>query len=120
MHCGHAFPSLHGPCLAGLPFSCVPTAPHSRFDPQLFRRKAGERVSLNVRVKDTDLARPDTLDNRRLEIVADGLPLFLGALACEVGRRWSEEAQDFVHSVARAKARGKPPHLRSELVKLGG
>ena len=114
-----------------------------------------------------DLARPDALDNRRLEIVADGLPLFLGAqlavdttlvsvlrrdgsprprcanedgaalaaarrrkegtypeltgrngrtrlvvLACEVGGRWSEEAQDFVRSLARAKARGEPPHLR--------
>ena len=42
-------------------------------------RKAGARVSLNVRVQDMDLARPDALDNRRLEIVADGLPLFLGA-----------------------------------------
>ena len=123
-----------GGSMAGLPFSCVPTARHSRFDPQLFRvlllrrlwlpippsdrncrcglpldlrghhragcatagvlgrrgfalesaaahvcREAGARVSLNVRVQDMDLARPDALDNRRLEIVADGLPLFLGA-----------------------------------------
>ena len=42
-------------------------------------RKAGARVSLNVRVQDMDLARPDVMDNRRLEIVADGLPLFHGA-----------------------------------------
>ena len=28
----------------------------------------------------------------------------LVVLACEVGGRWSEEAQDFVHSLARAKA----------------
>ena len=42
-------------------------------------REAGARVSLNVRVQDIDLARPDVLDNRRLEIVADGLPLFHGA-----------------------------------------
>ena len=42
-------------------------------------REAGARVSLDVRVKDMDLARPDALDNRRLEVVADGLPLFQGA-----------------------------------------
>ena len=42
-------------------------------------REAGARVSLNVRVQDMDLARPDVLDNSRLEIVADGLPLFHGA-----------------------------------------
>ena len=110
------FRSQGGP-MAGLPFSCVPTARHSRFDPQLFRvlllrrlwlpippsdrncrcglpldfrghhraacatagvlgrrgfalesaaarvcREAGARVSLNVRVQDMDLARPDALD----------------------------------------------------------
>ena len=112
-----------------------------------------------------DLARPDALDNRRLEIVADGLSLGaqlavdttlvsvlrrdgsprprcanedgaavaaarrrkeltypeltsrngrtrLVVLACEVGGRWSEEAQDFVRSLARAKARGESPYLR--------
>ena len=42
-------------------------------------REAGARVSLDVRVQDMDLARPDALDNRRLEVVADGLPLFQGA-----------------------------------------
>ena len=42
-------------------------------------REAGTRVSLDVRVQDMDLARLDALDNRRLEIVADGLPLFQGA-----------------------------------------
>ena len=42
-------------------------------------REAGGRVSVNVRVQDMDLARPDALDNRRLEIVVDGLPLFQGA-----------------------------------------
>ena len=35
-------------------------------------------MSLNV--QDMDLARPNVLDNRRVEIVADGgLPLFMGA-----------------------------------------
>ena len=42
-------------------------------------REAGARVSTNVRVQDMDLARPDVMDQRRLEIVADGLPLFHGA-----------------------------------------
>ena len=32
-----------------------------------------------MRFQDLDLARPDALDSRRLETVADGLPLFLGA-----------------------------------------
>ena len=36
-------------------------------------REAAARVSLDVRVQDMDLARPDALDNRRLEIVTDGL-----------------------------------------------
>ena len=129
-------------------------------------REAGARVSLNVRVQDMDLARPNILDNRRLEIVADGLPLFMGAqfavdttivsilkrdgsvrtrcatvdgasleaacrrkeatypkltgrngrtklvvLGCEVGGRWSGEVQEFLHSLAKAKARSEPAHL---------
>ena len=41
--------------------------------------RAGARVSVNVRVQDMDLALPDALDNRCLEIVADGLPLSQGA-----------------------------------------
>ena len=125
--------SQGGP-LAGLPFTCFPTAAHSRFDAEPLRvlllrhlwlpllpssrncrcgvplnssdnhravcavavvlgrmcfavesatarvcREAGARVSLNVRVQDMDLVRPSACDNRRLEIVADGLPLFHGA-----------------------------------------
>ena len=42
-------------------------------------REAGARVSLNVRVQDMDLARPSVLDNRMLKMVADGLPLIIGA-----------------------------------------
>ena len=36
-------------------------------------------MSSNVRVQDMDLAAPDRLDNRRIEVVVDGLPLFHGS-----------------------------------------
>ena len=42
-------------------------------------QEVGARVSLNVRVQDMDLDRSNVLDNRRVGIVADGLPLFMGA-----------------------------------------
>ena len=42
-------------------------------------REAGARVSLNVPVRDLDLHPLARVDGRRLEVVADGLPLFLGA-----------------------------------------
>ena len=42
-------------------------------------REAGARVSLNVRVQDLDLLPLGSQDNRRIEIIADGLPLFHGA-----------------------------------------
>ena len=42
-------------------------------------REAGARVTTNVMVRDLDLATPQqALDGRRLEVVADGLPLFGG------------------------------------------
>ena len=42
-------------------------------------REAGGRVTLNVRVSDLDLPPRGAHDQRRLEVVADGLPLFHGA-----------------------------------------
>ena len=42
-------------------------------------REAGGWVTTNVLVRDLDLVGPDVEDNRRLEVVADGLPLFGGA-----------------------------------------
>ena len=174
VHCGRASPSLQGPCFAPkvgqwlVCPSCVPTARHSRFDPQLFRvlllrrlwlpippsdrfcrcglpldprghhraacataavlgrrgfalesaaarvcREAGARVSLNVRVQDMDLARPDALDNRRLEIVADGLPLFLGA---QLAPRCANEDGA---ALAAARRRKEGP-TRSSRVATGG
>ena len=125
---------LHLAPLSGLPFTCCPTAFHSRFDAQVFRvlllrrlllplppssrscrcgrpldvlghhraacanvgvlgrrgfalesaatrvcREAGGRVSVNVAFRDLDIGVPDRADERRLEVVADGLPLFHGA-----------------------------------------
>ena len=124
-------------------------------------------VSTNLRVQDLDLLPGVPVDNRRLEVVADGLPLFHGAqlaldttlvspvradggprrqcattdgaaleqarrrkelrypeltgeqgrarlvvLACETGGRWSEEAQDFLRQLARARARSEPREIR--------
>ena len=46
-------------------------------------REAGARVTTNVMLRDLDLFLPQGADGRRLEVVADGLPLFDGAqLAC--------------------------------------
>ena len=42
-------------------------------------REAGGRFTTNVMLRDPDMALPDVADGRRLEVVADGLPLFGGA-----------------------------------------
>ena len=42
-------------------------------------REAGGRVSTNVFVRDLDLAAFNALDNRRVEVIAEGLPLWHGA-----------------------------------------
>ena len=47
-------------------------------------REAGGRVTTNVFVRNLDLVGPGVEDNRRLEVVADGLPLFR---RCPIGDR---------------------------------
>ena len=42
-------------------------------------KEAGGRVSTNVFVRDLDLAAFNALDNRRVEVIADGFPLWHGA-----------------------------------------
>ena len=42
-------------------------------------REAGAQVRTNVMVRDLDLGASNHLDGRRLEIIADGLPLWRGA-----------------------------------------
>ena len=61
-------------------------------------REAGGRVTRNVLMRDLDLAQPDVVDGRRLEVIVDGLPLHSGArlavdtalvcgTCCATGRR---------------------------------
>ena len=42
-------------------------------------REAGGRVSTNVFIRDLDLAEFNAMDNRRVEVIADGLALWQGA-----------------------------------------
>ena len=42
-------------------------------------REGGARVATNVMIRDLDLLAPGIHDERRLEIVAEGLPMFGGA-----------------------------------------
>ena len=80
---------------------------------------------VNVFVRDLDLGVVDHLDDRRLEVVADGLPLFGGAqLAIDTtlvsfGRmaRFEEEPRD---GVALLKARRRKARTCPELTGQGG
>ena len=144
---------------SALPFRC-PAVPNPLVATLLVQHPS----SLNVRVQDMDLGRPNVLDNHRLEIVAnvpllcplavdttivsvlkrdgsvrtrcatvDGASLEaarrrkeatypeltgrngrtkLVVLGCEVGVRLSGE-QEFLRSLAKAKARIDPGHLRT-------
>ena len=51
-------------------------------------REAGGRVATNTFMRDMDLAVPAT-DNRRLEVVVDGLPLWHDPRVCDALRRFS-------------------------------
>ena len=91
-------------------------------------REAGARVSTNLRVQDLDLLPGVQVDNRRLEVVADGLPLFHGAqLALDhagqpsQGRRWSKKAvRHHRRSSPRAKlAAGRNSDTLNSLVGVG-
>ena len=82
--------------LVGIPVMCFPTTPHSRFDSSLFRVPLLRRVVVSPgirfekclrrtntghdeRARDLDFVPQNRADARRLEVVADGLPLFHGA-----------------------------------------
>ena len=75
-------------------------------------REAGGRVTTNVPVRNLDLVGPGVEDNRRLEVVADGLPLFGGAqLAIDTTEvsAWRRAATH--DGVATTEARRKMPDL---------
>ena len=84
-------------------------------------REAGARVSTNVLVRDLDILPLDRQDGRKLEVVADGLPLFHGAqlaidttivspLRADGTSRPGSHARDGValHAARRAKTRTYP------------
>ena len=100
-------------------------------------REAGGRVTLNMMVRDMDLAVPHAHDTRRLEVVADGLPLFGGAqlaidttlvstLHCDGSARRGAAHRDGAALVTarRKKERTYPeligPHARARLVVFAG
>ena len=84
-------------------------------------REAGGRVTTNVFVRDLDVAVPNALDGRRLE-VADGLPLFGGAqLAVDTTLVWPLHADGSRHAAdsdgaVLATARRRKERTYSELV----
>ena len=77
-----------------------------------------------------DIVAPNQLDERRIEVLVDGLPLFHGAqvdttlvsalrrrtrlvvLAAEVGGRWSQETAHFLLQLAKAKVHHEPKVMR--------
>ena len=101
-------------------------------------REAGARVSSNIMVRDLDLPAPQqAFDGRRLEVVAEGLPIFGSmqlaidtTLVCALHRngtaRRGAAARDGValHAARRRKERTYPelvgPHSRARLVVLAG
>ena len=97
-------------------------------------REAGARVTTNVMLRDLDLFLPQGPDSRRLEVVADGLPLFDGAqlavdttlvspLHCDGSVRPGALSTDGV-ALTRRRQRAYPelvgPHRRARLVVLAG
>ena len=99
-------------------------------------REAGGRVTTNVLVQDMDLLPLRQVDNRRLEVVVDGLPLFRGAqLAIDTTmvspvrsdgtarRQCAATSGAALDQARRRKERTYPelaqPHGRARLVVLG-
>ena len=100
-------------------------------------REAGARVTTNVMLRDLDLFLPQGPDGRRLEVVADGLPMFDGAqlavdttlaspLHCDGSARPGAPSTNGValSAARRRKERAYPepvgPHRRARLVVLAG
>ena len=91
-------------------------------------REAGARVGTNILVRDLDMVPQGRPDSRRLEVVADGLPLFHGAqlaidttLVSPVGRdglprpRCSREDGAAAPTIARRRKERTYPELTGRL-----
>ena len=91
-------------------------------------REGGARVSTNVMVRDLDLLGTSVTDGRRLEVVADGLPLFGGAQLALDATLVSPLRRDgtarpraaWVDGVALAEARRRKERTYPELSGEGG
>ena len=90
-------------------------------------REAGGHVSTNVLIRDLDLGEFNALDNRRVEVVADGLPLWQGAqLAIDTAlvsplrgdgsarRRAADHSGSALHEAKRRKERTYPEFVGEE------
>ena len=84
-------------------------------------REAGARVRTNVMVRDLDLWPPQRIDNRRLEVVTDGLPLHGRAqLAIDTTMVSARPGADRLDGVALAEARRRKERTYPELSGEGG
>ena len=84
-------------------------------------REAGARVTTNVFVRDMDLAVFDVMDSRRLEVVADGLTAFRGALVSAIRRDGTARPGAATRAgVALAAARRTKERTYPELTGKGG
>ena len=134
-----------GVALLVSPSSIFTRLPHSVATRSNLPSLLNWRVQEGVFVRDLDVAVPNALDGRRLEVVADGLPSWpwtrrwchpftptdlrtvmlltmgpesrarLVVLALETGGRWSDEAMAFVCLLARAKVRSDPRILKKRV-----
>ena len=68
-------------------------------------REGGARVATNVHVRDLDILAPEVQDGRRIEIIAEGLPLFGGAqLAVDMSpRAWAARVDGVALRTARRR-----------------
>ena len=76
-------------------------------------REAGGRVTTNVMIRDLDLTQ--VADARRFEVVANGLPLFGGALSALRSDGTARRRADQIHGVALMDARRRKERTYPEL-----
>ena len=77
-------------------------------------REAGARVGTNILVRDLDLVPQGRPDSRRLEVVADGLPLFHGAQLAIDTTHWCPQWDETVCHVHVVPGGWSSPHHRQK------